>query len=109
MNEQPLNLRRLLRVLGRGTWIIVLCAVLGMVAAVGVRVVRSPLSFTGRASVLLPTSAVSADGQPQRDASTEVQIARSQAVLDGASRTLRAAGFRMTTTPELKSRLKVSA
>src|SRR5262245_48306101 len=80
MNEQPLDLRRFIRVLAPSAWIIVACVALG-VAAAGTRSLSHPGMYSAHALVLLPPSSLDANGQPTRNIKTEVQIASSDDVL----------------------------
>lgn len=83
MNEEALDVRRVLRVLGR-RWLLILAFVVGGAAAgLGVAVVQSP-TFVARSEVLLPPSRVDTLGNPERNMQTEQQIAGSAEILSRA-------------------------
>jgi len=85
MNEQPLDLRQMIRSVTR-RWILVL--VLGWAGCVAGYLFashRQPV-FVARASVLLPASPVDATGVQRRNIATQVNIARNGNILDRAGR-----------------------
>jgi capsular polysaccharide biosynthesis protein len=91
---EAVDVRRSLRVLRRrARWLVAALIVGGALGAA--YAVTSPPAYGSTALVLLPPSAVSSNGTPSRQISTEVRIAKSQTVLAAAGRTL---------TPRLSAR-----
>lgn len=87
MTEEALDVRRVLRTLGR-RWILLLAALVAAAAVgVAVAVVQTPV-FVARSQVLLPPSGVDARGNPQRNIQTEQQIAQSGEVVSRAGQAL---------------------
>ena len=90
VTEQPLDLHRFGRTLARGKWVLLFCALLGLLGAGAVTYVRSP-QYSASALMLLPSSATPSDGNGQSagqsgpNTDTQVQIARSTDVLAPAA------------------------
>jgi len=83
MNEQPLELRQMLRAVAR-RWVFVLALLwAGSVGGYLVASHRKPV-FVARSSVLLPASPVDKSGMQLRNIDTQVNIARNGNILDKA-------------------------
>ena len=87
MSEQPLDLRRVLEVVARGKWTVVVCVALGIGVATA-STLASPPRYTANTLVLLSQSGTDAAGNPSRNIDTETEIASSAEVLAIASRNL---------------------
>lgn len=87
MTEEALDVRRVLRALGRRWLLIVAVTVAAAAGGVAVAVVQSP-TFVAKSQVLLPPSGVDARGNPQRNIQTEQQIAESGEVVSRAGQAL---------------------
>lgn len=83
MNEQPLNLKGVLKVIRRRRHLVVLLVVLGLVAGTGYGLYKPPLAVA-RALVILPSSLVVNTGDPAKDDATQVIVATSTPVLASA-------------------------
>jgi capsular polysaccharide biosynthesis protein len=96
MSDQPLDLKRSLRIVGRHKVIVGVVAVLGAVAGVAGALLSPPM-VSSNVSVILPVAT--------KDATTEVVIASSDPVLQGALRSLHS-GLALTT---LRADVKVQS
>jgi capsular polysaccharide biosynthesis protein len=83
MNEQPLDLRRIVRALVR-RWLLILVLVWGGSALGYLVSSRQQPVYKARASVLLPPAPVGADGVVTRNINTQVNIARNGNILQRA-------------------------
>ncbi|MDQ4145642.1 MAG: hypothetical protein M3198_18235 [Actinomycetota bacterium] len=83
MLDRLLDLRGTLRALARQWVPVLVLAAWGMASGVGLTLAQEP-TFVSSSLVLLPPSAVDAEGHKLRDMETEVYIARSPEVLDRA-------------------------
>lgn len=88
MTEQPLNVRRAIAVTRRRWVSIFALALAGSAVGLLLTVLRPP-SYVARSGVLLPPSAVDAQGKPLRNVETEVSIASSAEVLGRAGKSLK--------------------
>ncbi len=87
MTEQPVNVRRILRVIRR-RWVSVVALVAAGLAVGLLATLLRPPSFLARSGVLLPPSPVDAQGKPLRNIQTEVSIAESAEILGRAGKAL---------------------
>jgi capsular polysaccharide biosynthesis protein len=96
MSDQPLDLRRSLRLLWRRKFVVALFAALGLAAGIGLTLLR-PVMLTSSALVVLPQSV--------HNVATQVVIASSDPVLTGAQHTLGRGGPPQT----LRNAIKVKS
>jgi capsular polysaccharide biosynthesis protein len=104
MNEEPLDLRHFGQAVRRHKWLLAAFVAAGLLAGAALSLVTSP-RYTAASVVLLPPAALDASGRPLSDVQTQVQIASSTAVLDGARKRLHP----QLTVNQLHHRLHVSA
>jgi capsular polysaccharide biosynthesis protein len=82
--EQSVDLRSTLSILRRHRLVLALAALVGVLAGVGLVLLRPPM-YASTSQVLLPPVQQTADGQtPTRDVNTEIRVAKSDGVLGPA-------------------------
>jgi capsular polysaccharide biosynthesis protein len=87
MNEQPLDVARTLRAIGRHRLVLASLLAIGLVLGTVYALTRPPQTVA-RATVLLPASPADSTAQQTRDIKTQLAIATSFGVLDRAGKTV---------------------
>ena len=86
VTEQPLDLHRFGQTLARGKWVLLLCALVGLLGAGAVTYIRSP-QYSASSLMLLPAASTPSNGNGQStpNTDTQIQIATSTDVLAPAA------------------------